>query len=251
MNKVDHNYIYQWLKESAIVCRSFPKAKLQITEKTPGHCVTDLDYAIDKLLKLRIGEQFPGHNIISEEGENHFDPHQPYTWLLDPIDGTSYLIDGLKEYSVVIMLLYDQKPLVVGIINPELELIWLVTEDIAISEIVDINRSRFQNKILASPHLKCKDQALNRLIEPVGSIANRICIAVTCDAKAAISVQKLSLWDVLPGMFMAQRHGYCVSDRHGKNINYELNEGEQMVDGLVVARESDLATMLRMINEKD
>ena len=141
-----NNIIRNWLKESAKICRDFPCGSLDVSEKSPGHCVTALDFKIDAFLKEHIHTMFPDHNIISEEGEHSLHTKSPYTWLLDPIDGTSYLIKGLKEYTVVVMLLYYDQPIAVGIINPENNAYWIGTKQSFQACMPEINRHEFENK---------------------------------------------------------------------------------------------------------
>ena len=57
------------------------------------------------------------HNIIDEEA-GIIDKKSEYTWVFDPIDGTSNYASGLPMYGVIIGLLKDWKPLIGAIALP-------------------------------------------------------------------------------------------------------------------------------------
>lgn len=244
-----NNIIRNWLQEAAQICRDFPCDALDVSEKAPGHCVTALDFKIDAFLKKHIRTMFPDHNIISEEGEHSLYEKSPYTWLLDPIDGTSYLIKGINEYSVVVMLLHHEQPIAVGIINPETNAYWIGTEQCFQAHILEINRLEFQDKILTSPNYIHQKNMHYSNCKPVGSIANRTCLAVSCDGIGAVSMQNLALWDVLPSMFIATLNGYAVTDINGKPIDYVLSDMGKRVDGLIVSRIDRHKHLQKWIND--
>lgn len=234
-----NNIIRQWLLEAASLCRDFPHEQLNIVEKSLGHCVTDLDLKIDGFLRAKIQTMFPEHNIISEEGDNHYHSKRPFTWLLDPIDGTSYLIKGLPEYSIVIMLLYENKPLAVGIMNPLSNGLWIASASQFEAFMPMINPRFYEDKILVSPNLHSQSKYSDLPIKSVGSIAYRICIAVSCHGLGAISLQHLSCWDVLPGVFLANLCGYQVMDLNGQMINLNLSDPEYKTKGLIITQKNN------------
>ena len=50
--------------------------------------VTDADGLSDVYLKKAISEKFPDHYILSEEGNAPGPAGSPFTWVIDPLDGT-------------------------------------------------------------------------------------------------------------------------------------------------------------------
>ncbi|MCK4851829.1 MAG: hypothetical protein KAS86_01835, partial [Candidatus Omnitrophica bacterium] len=78
-------------------------------EEEVGEIEPDAHLEVDKraheLLVKEITRKFPGHNVISEEEEDagSFRDDAPFTWLLDPLCGTSAFKKGLKNYGVGIM----------------------------------------------------------------------------------------------------------------------------------------------------
>ena len=73
---------------------------LEIREKDgPDDLVTDHDLWIQNQMALEITQKYPGHAIIAEEGLKASAPAE-WTWIIDPIDGTSnYCFTG-EHYAI-------------------------------------------------------------------------------------------------------------------------------------------------------
>lgn len=77
--------------------------------------VTDADREAERSMRRLIEAEFPDHGISGEEfGERPAD--SPYTWSLDPVDGTRSFICGLPTWVTLIGLLKDGHP-VLGLID--------------------------------------------------------------------------------------------------------------------------------------
>lgn len=71
--------------------------------------VTDADRAAETAMRAAIGKQFPAHGIVGEEFDDVI-ASAPYTWILDPIDGTKSFIAGIPAWGTLIGLLKDGEP---------------------------------------------------------------------------------------------------------------------------------------------
>ena len=87
--------------------------------KPDGSYVTDVDVAVEHMLRREIGRRFPGHAIIGEElpgsGASEF------TWILDPIDGTDNFVHGIPTFGTLIALYHHDQPLVGVVAHPALK----------------------------------------------------------------------------------------------------------------------------------
>jgi myo-inositol-1(or 4)-monophosphatase len=79
--------------------------------------LTETDLAIGNLLIAKINETYPNHNIIDEEA-GVVDKKSPFTWVVDPIDGTSNFAEGLPMYGIMIGLLKEHIPIAGGVFLP-------------------------------------------------------------------------------------------------------------------------------------
>jgi len=72
---------------------------LKIEYKGDADLVTAADRASEKLIRERIGAQFPSHDVLGEEqGLN--DLGGDYRWYVDPLDGTTNFAHGYPVFCV-------------------------------------------------------------------------------------------------------------------------------------------------------
>ncbi len=77
--------------------------------------VTEGDKGAERIMRAMIEEKYPNHGVNGEE----YGPKQgssPYTWVLDPIDGTRSFIAGMTSWTTLIGLEYEDEP-VVGVMH--------------------------------------------------------------------------------------------------------------------------------------
>ena len=77
--------------------------------------VTEADRAAERAMRALIRAHYPEHGIVGEE-EAPVAGASPYTWVLDPIDGTRAFITGLPLWGTLIALNDGSRP-VLGIMN--------------------------------------------------------------------------------------------------------------------------------------
>ena len=78
--------------------------------KSDHSVVTEGDLETDKFLRSSIKEAFPGDGIISEEENTLFVGDTVYTWVIDPIDGTTNFSLGMHHWGVSIARLREGSP---------------------------------------------------------------------------------------------------------------------------------------------
>jgi myo-inositol-1(or 4)-monophosphatase len=76
---------------------------LKIEYKGDADLVTAADRASEVLIRERIGQQWPGHDVLGEEqGLN--DQGSEYRWYVDPLDGTTNFAHGYPVFCISIAL---------------------------------------------------------------------------------------------------------------------------------------------------
>jgi myo-inositol-1(or 4)-monophosphatase len=82
--------------------------------KQEGHAprdpVSETDRAVETLVRERVGERFPGHDIIGEEVEIHPDTAEDFVWVVDPVDGTANFVNGYPLFCVSVGVLFNGEP---------------------------------------------------------------------------------------------------------------------------------------------
>ncbi len=76
---------------------------------SPDDPVTDDDLAVEKRIFAAIGARYPAHGLYGEES-GFLAPERPFTWVVDPIDGTGNFAAGLPLFAVSIALLHEGVP---------------------------------------------------------------------------------------------------------------------------------------------
>lgn len=87
-----------------------------VQKKADNTPLTIADQEAEQTLRRLIGDAFPEHGIIGEEYGRSPAKNSPYTWVLDPIDGTKSFVSGVPLYANLLALLDGQRALL-GVIN--------------------------------------------------------------------------------------------------------------------------------------
>lgn len=77
--------------------------------KFDGTPVTATDLLADERLTAAIADAFPQHDVLSEEATTTWSGNE-WTWVIDPIDGTSNFAAGLPYWAVSVALAHDGHP---------------------------------------------------------------------------------------------------------------------------------------------
>jgi myo-inositol-1(or 4)-monophosphatase len=72
--------------------------------------VCDADLDSERRILRHIQARFPGHNTIAEESGRVWRSSE-YTWIIDPLDGTSNFVSGIPWFGVQIALLRGTEPI--------------------------------------------------------------------------------------------------------------------------------------------
>jgi myo-inositol-1(or 4)-monophosphatase len=94
------------------------RAGFSIVNKSTEHDfdpVTEADREAEALMRRMIRETFPDHGVLGEE-HGHEPGKSPYTWVIDPIDGTRSFIAGLPLWTTLIALNDGTRP-ILGLID--------------------------------------------------------------------------------------------------------------------------------------
>jgi myo-inositol-1(or 4)-monophosphatase len=73
--------------------------------------VSTTDRAVESLLRAQLARVFPDHTVIGEEAGVSATGNSPFTWIIDPVDGTTNFVNGLPLFACSIGVLYRGWPL--------------------------------------------------------------------------------------------------------------------------------------------
>jgi myo-inositol-1(or 4)-monophosphatase len=86
-------------REAGARLREFFAAGVATEYKGDADLVTAADRAVEKLIRTRLGQSFPGHGIYGEEGTRERLEGE-YRWYVDPLDGTTNFAHGFPQFCV-------------------------------------------------------------------------------------------------------------------------------------------------------
>lgn len=104
------------IKAGEVVAKLYGKKHSLKYKSDPSDFATEADLESERIILEIIKKNFPGHNILSEEFGKSQTKDSPYTWVIDPLDGTLTFVACLPFFSISIGLLEKGMP-IIGVIN--------------------------------------------------------------------------------------------------------------------------------------
>jgi len=89
----------------------------ELTIEIKGHqdFVSEADRNVELAVRAKLAAAFPEDAIVGEEGAPTVGT-SGYTWVIDPIDGTTNFINGIPQWCVIIACVY-QGQVVIGVVH--------------------------------------------------------------------------------------------------------------------------------------
>jgi myo-inositol-1(or 4)-monophosphatase len=82
-----------------VIVRSLDRVgALTVSEKGRNDFVSEVDRAAEQVLIATIRKAYPAHGLLAEE--SGCAPGDEYTWVIDPLDGTTNFLHGFPQFAV-------------------------------------------------------------------------------------------------------------------------------------------------------
>ncbi len=232
-----------------------------IEYKGEADLVTDADTASEKMITEFLSQRFPDHGIVAEEGSEK-DASSDFSWIIDPLDGTTNYAHGFPVYCVSIGLLY-QNQVILGIIyNPILNELFRATlgEGAFLNDrpIKVSKENRLGNSLLATgfPYDKNESDRDNigyfaaftkgiRGIRRLGSAALDLAYAA-CGRLDGFWELKLKPWDIAAGALMVKEAGGRVSGFSGELL--DIQKGDVIASNGII--HNDMLEIIRSVDDR-
>jgi myo-inositol-1(or 4)-monophosphatase len=72
--------------------------------------VSEVDQKVETMIRARLAERFPGHDIMGEESEERPGRGSDFVWAVDPVDGTTNFINGFPMFAASIGVVHRGRP---------------------------------------------------------------------------------------------------------------------------------------------
>jgi myo-inositol-1(or 4)-monophosphatase len=207
----------------------------KVWEKSKGNPVSEIDLAVDALLKARLLAILPEAGWLSEETADH--PARlgrRFVWVVDPIDGTRDYVGGRSGWCVSVALVDDGLPVFAVMAAPAQDKLWVATAGEGVTcndeRLYGSTRTDFIGSRVPADDLPKLDRDLVTVTKP-NSIAMRMTM-VACDRADLVATLRWgNEWDIAAANLVAQEAGALVTDALGKPIVY--NKREPLDFGLI------------------
>ncbi len=215
-----------------ILRRDFPKNK-EVRFKEDHSIVTKTDLEADRVILNIIRHAFPVHAIISEESGGALG--RDYTWLIDPLDGTTNFVRRVPLFSVSFALLFRGSPILSVVFNPVLDefyfaqigrgaflndrrIIPSTVRELSISVIL-FNKGRGARNFLRWLSLLRRVGRHIPTIRAFGSANLEACQVARGTFEGYINLGSSS-WDLIPSSCIIRESGGRISNIEGGTFNF-------------------------------
>jgi len=206
-----------------------------VKAKKDSTLVTEVDVACEEKIKEIIGNKYPKHGFLGEEGGiSHEDAD--YIWVIDPLDGTHNYIYGSHLFGVSIALAY-KKEIVAGVVFFPI-LNQLFTAEKGKGSFVNGKRLKIVNKSLSESLVSSSSKYFQSDSEEYQRIRREILeksfeIRITgCASYNVVNVatnifgvawlsHRTKIWDAAAGKVIVEEAGGVMTDFEGKPITLD------------------------------
>ena len=217
-------------------------APLEIRHKDRQEVVTNVDTLADTAIGDVIRHYFPDHSIISEESGTRL-TSSPYTWIVDPLDGTESYIRGQNFSSVTIALTSAGQTLVGVVYHPFNDELYSAVagaettvngHPMHVTDICGLNQARlildYSPRDTLRQHLNAMEweRGFKQVFRIGGSVALNMCLI----AKGAVEGymygrmrNRVKSWDIAAAALVVQSAGGRVLDRQGQPLDTHQPQG--------------------------
>jgi len=205
----------------------------------PSQIVTKVDLESEQVIIETIKKKFPDHQIISEENGFSFADSE-YTWIIDPLDGTSNYTSGIHWFGIMISVLKAMKPIVAAISLPLSKSFYFA----------ELNAGAFLNnqRIKVSPDKELRDtlvaysldyseekKKFDRDISIFSSIVKHsrnvrstnslVDYCYTAEGKFGACINLTNkIWDIAAPMLLIKEAGGIVTDIEGNDLDLTIDQ---------------------------
>ncbi len=220
-------------KAGSIVNQGFEKVQQVSVKENQSNVLTETDIECERYLVSQIQSNFPDESIIAEES-GFINQSSPFTWIVDPIDGTSNYAVGLPWFGIMYARLENWIPVICGIYLPVINEMYFAQKDrgstlnglpIHVTSETQLANVLVNYQIDYSPDQKKLQRELEMIKILVENGRNlRItnsCIDFCMLASGKIGVganQCAKIWDVAPLYLLITEAGGVYTDINGKQI---------------------------------
>ena len=220
--------------------------------------LTNADIESEKFIISEIKKNYPTHSILSEES-HEINNNSEYTWIIDPLDGTTNFAHNLPIFAVSIALKKNNHVLCGVVFNPAADKCFYAEKDkgafLNNKKISPTSTSKLGDCLLATGFPYLHDDRYNlsfdlfkefydrtRGLRRLGAAALDLCF-VAMGRFDGFYEFNLHPWDIAAGALIAHEAGALVTDWNGKKMPHDGSR-------ILCANKSIHGEMIDVLNQK-
>jgi myo-inositol-1(or 4)-monophosphatase len=225
-------------RETGALLMGYFHRRVKIEYKGEADLVTEADRNSEALIRKRIHEKWPEHDILGEEN-GLIDTGSEYRWYVDPLDGTTNFAHGYPVFCVSMGLEYQGERIAAVVYDPTRDEMFTAAKGsgaqlngapIHVSKTPTLAETIIatgfpSHKRHKNPNIHFYHQITLRThgVRRAGSAALDLCY-VACGRFDAFWEFNLNPWDTAAGVLIVQEAGGKVTDFNGGPFNIDSRQ---------------------------
>lgn len=201
--------------------------------------VTQADLASEEAILAVLSEAPERFNVISEES-GFLGRDSDYTWVVDPLDGTSNFAAGLPWFGVIIALFHHDTPVLGGMYLPVDRKLYLAEAGGGATregEAICVTTSKRLSEQLVSYSFDFSDipgktekemrilEKLSKKVRNIRSTNSLVDFCYVADGRLGAALnQTTKIWDIGVPWLLIREGGGTVTDIAGNEIKFDLSD---------------------------
>lgn len=209
---------------------------LEIAWKARQEVVTNVDRLADQAISAVLQRYVPEHTVISEESGTRV-TGSPFTWIIDPLDGTDSYVRGQRFSAVTVALLHHGKPLLGVVYQPFQNDIYTAACDggatlnehpLRVTSVIEVAQARlildYSPRDVLREHLQALEwqRQMKQMFRLGGSVALNMCMVAQGAVEGYLYGRmrnRIKSWDMVAAALVVREAGGRVLGRQGEVLD--------------------------------
>lgn len=218
---------------------------LQVSQKGPGDFVSNADTMAERTLIEQLSTDRPDYGFITEEsGTIPAQNGSSFTWIIDPIDGTTNFLHAVPLFSISVALMEKEEVIAAVTYNP-------VTNELYYAEkgrgtylmtptgnvrLRVSGRNKLEHALIGSNGFNSLDNrsVIAKIISSVASVRynGSTTLSLACVSAGqfdAYVATRFKLWDLAAGYLLVREAGGYIANFSGSTELMDIVDKQEMI----------------------